>query len=302
MAISRKIGQDSEGVPIFKRNSQNEQLDELDEDLSDIGISYKKLQKGLLSKSGYIFSIYKSEIDGALRINPHMFLPHLNETIESIEKMDGINGWSVSTLGALEKDVRIFKGPRFKSESIIVEEPGKGTEPYYTPSALLQEKSESVKLLDVSKASKKQLATIAAIRVYRGDIVITRSSSIGRVSYITSRYDGAIVSDDLIRVRITDEKLRMYVFAFLQTNFAQDQMLRNEYGAIQQHLEPEHIRNLLVPIPESPDGFSKVSDDTCAAIQKREELVAQNTKSLKEMTEFISAGVSEAAVVQSDES
>lgn len=298
MAISRKVGQDSEGVPIFKRDAQNKHIDELDEDLSDIGAAFDNFRKGSLVHSGYIFSIKRDEVDSSLRINPQMFLPHLNETIESIEKMDGVNGWSVSTLGALDKDIKIFKGPRFKSESIIVEEPGKGIEPYYTPSALLQEKSESVKLLDVTKASKKQISTINAIRVYRGDIVITRSGSIGRVSYITMRYDGAIVSDDLIRVRIPNEELRLYVLSFLQTSFAQDQMLRNEYGAIQQHLEPEHIRNLLIPMLDCADEVARVSSEARLAIQKREELEAQNSKAIEGMAEFIGRGVSEAADVQ----
>ena len=27
-------------------------------------------------------------------------------------------------------------------------------------------------------------------------------------------------------------------------------MLRNEYGSIQQHLEPVHISNLLIPVPD----------------------------------------------------
>ena len=47
-----------------------------------------------------------------------MFLPHLNETLEFVAGLDGVEGWSVSTLGELENDIRIFKGPRFKSESL----------------------------------------------------------------------------------------------------------------------------------------------------------------------------------------
>lgn len=94
-----------------------------------------------------------------------------------------------------------------------------GIEYYYTPSAILQEKADSAKKIDVTRATLKQKATIEAIRVKRGDIVITRSGSIGRVCYITKRFDNAIVSDDLIRVRIgNEEQLRYYVMSFLQQN------------------------------------------------------------------------------------
>jgi type I restriction enzyme M protein len=248
MAISRRIGQDSEGVPIYKRDPQNNLLDEFDHDLDEICELFKQFRNSRLVSSGYCFSIARSDIDDHLRINPQMFLPHLNETLENVEKIDGCEGWSVSALSQLETDMKIFKGPRFKSENMIVEEETERTEHYFTPSAILQEKSDSVKILDMSRATEKQLATISAIRVLRGDIVITRSGSIGRVAYITQRHHNAIVSDDLIRVRIRDSDLRYYMFHYLQTRYAQDQMQRNEYGAIQQHLEPEHIRNLLVVV------------------------------------------------------
>ena len=153
------------------------------------------------------------------------------------------------TLGQISSGVRIFKGPRLKSENLIVENPGEGIEPYYTPSAVLQEKSDSAKLLNVAIASAKQIATINAVRVYRGDIVITRSGTIGRVAYITKRLNGAIVSDDLIRVRIPDEGIRNYALQFLQSDMALNQMLKNEYGAVQQHLEPNHVSDILIPIP-----------------------------------------------------
>jgi len=272
MAISRKVGQDSEGVPIYKRDAQNNITDEIDEDLSQIGREYQQFEAGNLVSSGYYFSIKRNEIDEHLRINPQMFLPHLNETLEAIEMLDGSHGWSVSALSQIEPGIKIFKGPRFKSENIIVEEKTGGVEPYFTPSAILQEKSDSVKFINTFKATKKQLATINAIRVQRGDIVITRSGSIGRISYITSRYDNAIVSDDLIRVRIKDENLGFYIYQFLQSKFAQDQMLRNEYGAIQQHLEPDHIRNILVPIPDDSALLSSIVTQVQKSIRLKEEM------------------------------
>lgn len=288
MAISRKVGQDSEGAPIYKRDtSSNALTDEIDHDLDDIAAAFKAFQSGNLTPSGYVFQISRSDLDTQLRINPQLFLPHLNETLEAVESLDGHNGWGVSTLAELGPDIRIFKGPRFKSETIIVEEVKPGVEPYYTPSAILQEKSDSAKLIDVPRASPKQRATIDAIRVKRGDIVITRSGSIGRIAFITNKYDNAIVSDDLIRVRIPSEELRLYVLAFLQTKFAQDQMQRNEYGAIQQHLEPEHIRNLLVPIPDARQKIEPLLKIVRKAIETRESLEILNDQLVDDFTNSV---------------
>ncbi len=226
MAISKKIGQDSEGFPIFKRDANNELTELIDHDLDEILKDYRAHQNGQLVESEYRFSINRHQVDRQLRINPQFYLPNLNETIRQIESIDGVDGWSVTTLGQICSGVRIFKGPRLKSENLIVENDGPGIEPYYTPSAVLQEKSDSAKLLNVSLASAKQISTINAVRVYRGDIVITRSGTIGRIAYITQRLDGAIVSDDLIRIRIADEKIRMYAFQFLMSEMALNQMLK----------------------------------------------------------------------------
>lgn len=276
LAISKKIGQDSEGFPLFKRDKHNNLTDVIDHDLDEILSDFHSFKSGELRESEYRFSINKSEIDGLLRINPQVYLPNLNETIKQIESIDGVDGWSVTTIGQIHNCVKIFKGPRLKSENLIVEEIADGVEPYYTPSAVLQEKSDSAKLLNINFASASQLSTIDAIRVYRGDIVITRSGTIGRVAFITQRLDGAIVSDDLIRVRIDDERLRLYVYQFLQTEKALNQMLRNEYGAVQQHLEPNHIANILIPVPDNLSELDKVVSLTREHIRLKEELELGN--------------------------
>lgn len=276
MAISKKIGQDSEGFPIFKRDKNNNLTDAIDHDLNEILNDFHDFNNGQLKESEYRFSINKSDIDDLLRINPQVYLPNLNETIKQIESIDGVDGWSVTTIGQIYSGIRIFKGPRLKSENLIVEEPGDGVEPYYTPSAVLQEKSESAKLLNINFASDKQLATINAVRVFRGDIVVTRSGTIGRVAFITKRLNGAIVSDDLIRIRISNERLKLYVYQFLQTDKALNQMLRNEYGAVQQHLEPNHIANILIPIPDELEKIDKVISLTKEQIRLKEELEVVN--------------------------
>jgi type I restriction enzyme M protein len=274
MAISKKIGQDSEGAPTYKRDKDGEFTDQIDHDLEEVLEAYRHLQSGQLKASEYCFSIRRSQINGELRINPQAFLPSLNKTLQAITRIDERETWSVTTLGQIVTGIEIFKGPRFKSENILVEEPGEkaNTEPYFTPSAILQEKSDSVKWVDLTLASEKQLRTIKAIRVYRGDIVITRSGTIGRVVYITEQHDNAIASDDLIRVRIADENIRYYVYYYLQTKYAYDQMLMNEYGAVQQHLEPEHVRDMLVPVPDDWNQVSDIVDMSRKTIELKEQL------------------------------
>jgi len=250
MGVSRKVGQDSEGIPIFKRDDKNTETDVIDHDLHEILSDYRDFEKNTLQESEYRFSVDRTSLSETLCINPQFYLPNLNKTIKEIEEMDGIDGWTVSTLGQVSKDVAIFKGPRIKTENLVVDDASKGSELYYPPMAVLQEKSESAKPIDISRASKNQLRIIKALRVNHGDILVTRSGTIGRVAYATEKLVGVIVSDDMIRVRISDEKLRLYVYAYLQSSAGYDQMIRNEYGSVQQHLEAKHISSILIPIPD----------------------------------------------------
>ncbi|WP_061712676.1 N-6 DNA methylase [Kocuria palustris] len=257
MAVSQKIGQTSEGEPIFVVDDDGMTTSALDHDLDDIVADYQALQSAdeELVPSQFRYSVQRSDINDRLNINPQFYSPHLNESIEMVNKFDELDGWSVTTLGQLEKGVAVFKGPRLKTENVIVTSPGAGMDVvgYFTPSAMLQDKRDSAKLINLSRASEKQLKDFGVVTVHEGDLLLTRSGSIGRLAYVSSVMDGQIVSDDMIRVRVPSEELRAYVAAFLLSDNAVSQMLINEYGSVQQHLEPEHVRDLLLPIPEDWD-------------------------------------------------
>ncbi len=283
MAISRKIGQDSEGKPIYKRDDDNKENEIIDHDLLEILEDFKSHTLDNLKSSEYRFKIKTSDLDEKINLNPQFHLPNLNKVIKRLEKIDEYPGWSISTLSQISSDIKIFKGPRIKTENLIVESPNEFSEPYYTPSAVLQEKSDSLKLLDISRATKKQLKAIDEVRVKKNDIVVTRSGSIGRIAWITSRLDNAIVSDDLIRVRIHNETLRYYVYLFLISDIGYAQMIKNEYGAVQQHLEPNHLQNILIPLPNDFQTIKELTNSSRNYIESKEKL-EQNLKNLKQET------------------
>ena len=273
MAASQKIGQDSEGVPIFRAGDDGVTLSELDHDLDDIEADFASHQNESLTASQYRYAVNRSDITSRLNINPQFYSPHLNESIARVARLDGQPGWSVTTLGQLEPGIKVFKGPRLRTENVIVADiyDGNNVVGYYTPSAMLQDKRDSAKFVDLSKASPKQLRDFDVVTVHEGDILLTRSGTIGRLAYVTDVMAGQIVSDDMIRVRIKSDKLRAYVIAFLLSANASDQMLRNEYGSIQQHLEPAHVKDLLVPVPDDWRTVEEIIEQGNAFVKVKEE-------------------------------
>jgi hypothetical protein len=172
MAISRCIGQDSEGRPIHRSGEDGSASAAIDHDLGEILDDWRQLEAGRdLSAGVWRFSVSPGALGSELNFNPQYHQPSANRLIRELEAIDQLAGWSVRPLGQLRAGTMIFKGPRLKNERLIVEEPGPGIERYHTPSSILQEKAESAKLLAVARASPAQARTIDAIRVQRGDIL-----------------------------------------------------------------------------------------------------------------------------------
>lgn len=122
--------------------------------------------------------------------------------------------------------------------------------PYLTANAALELRRFTIKWLDISKANTNQKKCIEMLKIEEGDILISRSGTIGKVTYATKDLaNNYIVSDDLVRIRVDDTNLRSYLLAYFTSNIALSLMLLDEYGSVQQHLQPRHIQEMLIPIP-----------------------------------------------------
>src|SRR5208282_838193 len=157
-----------------------------------------------------------------LSLNPLRYLPAYSESVRAVMALGGRPGWRLERLGDIAK---VFMGPRIARP--LAEEgvtSGPGIIPFYVPGAMIQSKPDSIKYLDLNRASPSERQKIETTLIAkRGWIVITRSGTIGRVIYTQARHEGAAISDDLIRVVIDDEPLRGYVYQFLQSEFGQHQ-------------------------------------------------------------------------------
>lgn len=281
MAINRKVGQDSEGYPVYKKDETGRPTRELDQDLDQIYEAWQNHLQGRLTTSEYTFSIDASSLDPkTLKLNPQFFLPSLNETLQRIISLDG-NGFTVERLGD-RIAARIWKGTWFKREDLEVDAPNENTVEYLTPSAVLM-RGQGVKYFDLSKCTQSRKEEILRHLGREGEIVISRSGTIGRVTLVGRSLVGKVLSDDLIRVWIDDPALRALVFAFLRSPGGQDQLLRNEYGTVQQHLEPPHVADLQLPLPEDPEQLNAIMSVVKAAMDAREQSIKLEGKADSQM-------------------
>lgn len=257
MAQSQRIGQDSKGNPVYVLDGNGRSTGILNQDLHEIAQAFVDFKKGEPHPdSDYIFSTELSAIKDHYNINPQHYCPKLNEALRKVLDFDNKEGWSTTTIGQLEADMKIYIGPRWNSSSIKVDNPTDTTNliPFLTANAALELRRFSIKWMNPSKASKQQQLYMDMLKVKEGDILISRSGTIGKVTYATKRLsEDFLISDDLVRVRVKDAKLRAYLLAYFMSKTALNLMLLDEYGSVQQHLQPRHIQQMIVPIPEDWD-------------------------------------------------
>ncbi|MBR1397646.1 MAG: hypothetical protein IJ563_08960, partial [Selenomonadaceae bacterium] len=97
---------------------------------------------------------------------------------------------------------------------------------------------------------KNTKGLIDFLTVHKGQVLMTRSGTIGKIVYVSKTLDNKIFTPDLLRIEVYNEIDAGYIYAYLKSKIGQMLISLNFYGAVVQHLEPEHLAG--VPIPDAP--------------------------------------------------
>lgn len=129
---------------------------------------------------------------------------------------------------------------RFKR--IYVEKGTKGAVPFYLPSQLTEIYPKPTKYISI-----KTYKAIGNLDIVPDNILLSRSGTIGKCSISSKTTIGKCYSDDVIRVSCNGRYDVGYIYAFFNTKIGQLILQTNNYGAVIQHIEPEHLRNIVIP-------------------------------------------------------
>lgn len=134
----------------------------------------------------------------------------------------------------------IFNGPRFSRN--YVEDPAHGV-PFLGSTDILAADLSNLPLL-----SKRQVKASPELLIDEGWTLITCSGTIGRMVYSRADMKGMAGSQHFMRVvPDPDRILPGYLYAYLSSRFGVPLIVSGTYGAIIQHIEPNHIADLPVP-------------------------------------------------------
>ncbi len=130
-----------------------------------------------------------------------------------------------------------FYPGRFKR--IYVEQ---GGEPFYLPSQMCDIYPKTEK-----RISRLTKCDISKLRLEEDTLLLTRSGTIGNVSFVSETLKDKIFSDDVIRVKFKQEYDLGYAYAFLKSTTGSKVLQTNGYGSVITHLEPEHLKEIVIP-------------------------------------------------------
>ena len=145
--------------------------------------------------------------------------------------------WDIVHLGDKFIEDAFYLG-RFKRTYVD----GKGGIPFILPSQITEVHPKAGKFI-----SPKTNVDIESTRVEKGQVLLTRSGTIGVVSYVSKTLENQSVSDDVIRIKASEYS--GYVYAYLKSKVGNLLISTNNYGAVIQHIEPEHLNHIPIPNP-----------------------------------------------------
>jgi type I restriction enzyme S subunit len=121
----------------------------------------------------------------------------------------------------------------------------------------------------LSKLTKTKIDNLI---IREGWLLVTCSGTIGRIIYVSKRFDGWAATHDLIRVIPHSPNHLGYLYTYLSSPMAQAQILGHTHGGQIDHVTHHQLKTILVPVlPEKE--MTRIHKSTMAFLANRDEAV-----------------------------
>jgi len=138
-------------------------------------------------------------------------------------------------------------------------------EPFFTGAQILQAYPSTDKYIAPSKIS-----SIDSYKVTSQQLLVTRSGTIGNLTFTTEKLSNQLVTEHAIRIEIQNDIERGYVYAYLKSKIGNPLIQQSVFGAVIDQVEPNHIEQIQIPVIYKAD-FEKVGSDIVQAFSLRDQ-------------------------------
>lgn len=223
------VGHDRRGLPVYKKNPDGSTSNEVLCDFDSVYEDWKRFLANEPLENSFCktINIRKVYEDVSNRMNALVYVD-AHET----EIMD--NCVPLRSLVA-----KIFYPGRFKRNYV---EYSRDAIPFLGGSNITEH------IISTKKYISKDDPHLLQLTVKEGWILITRSGTTGIVSIVPKEWDGYAISEHVIRIIPDANKENPnFLYAFLQSDFARQQLSKQVFGSVIDEISPDAVGNLRVP-------------------------------------------------------
>ena len=185
-------------------------------------------------------SVQSGQVVTAGRLDCWYFLSPANAVAASIERAKS-RGMSTTLLGGTNGIGNAWAPSRFKRAYAA---PGEPSAPYLRPYDVFNYFPEPADWLSTLRTNH-----LETYELRRGMILQTCSGrNLGPAVMVDGYLERFLLSHDMIRLEIDDERRRFYVLAFLNSQAGRRMLRRDKTGSVIDHISAEHLAKLEVPL------------------------------------------------------
>ena len=181
-------------------------------------------------------------IDSGFRLKAGVYGIEARQIRKDLEQ----SKWNIVYLNAFIEDA--FYGGR--SKRVYIDKSNENAVGFLGSSEMLSTQPKPVKFLLKTDGTDK-------FALKKGQILLSRSGTIGNVNYVNSTLENYFVSEHAIR--IICKEYPGYVYTFLKSKEGRILVKSNMFGAVISQLEPEHLN--YIPIPNPPSTLKQKIHD-----------------------------------------
>ena len=149
--------------------------------------------------------------------------------------------------------------------------------PFFGGKQLLQLSPSNVKYLSRKHHSKR---ISEQLTIHENMCVVSCSGTIGKVNLVPKHWDGWTLSQHVLRIVPSSDKIAGYIYAWLASPYCKQLIQRNSYGAVIDELSDIQIGNVRIPILYKDEVMQKINDDVLKANNLRYEAYVLERKAI----------------------